>query len=164
MVELTNQVNHTIATLGGKLGRIPNEKEIATHMEVPAASVRTVLRLVKEPVSMETPLGYDDTSCIGDIIKDERTPDPESVLMALRCRDEIHRALKQLSPREEKIIRMRFGIREVMEYTLEETGDVFGVTRERIRQIEAAALRKLRWREAVSRGTKANLKSGVAPI
>lgn len=164
MVELTNQVNHTIATLGGRLGRTPDEKEIATHMEVPAASVRTVLRLVKEPVSMETPLGYDDTSCIGDIIKDERTPDPESVLMALRCRDEIHRALKRLSPREEKIIRMRFGIREAMEYTLEETGDVFGVTRERIRQIEAAALRKLRWRDAVTRGTKANLKSRVAPI
>lgn len=156
MVELTNQVNHTIATLGGKLGRTPDEKEIATHMDVTAASVRTVLRLVKEPVSMETSLGYDDKSCVGDTIKDERASDIESLVMAVQCRDEIHRVLKQLSPREEKIIRMRFGIREAMEHTLEETGEVFGVTRERIRQIEAAAFRKLRRRETASGATKAN--------
>ncbi len=144
MVELTNQVNHTIASLGRKLGRAPNEEEIATDMAIPAASVRTVLRLVKEPISMETPFGEDADSCLGDLIKDERTPDVESLLMDARCRDEIHRILKKLSPREEKIIRMRFGIRETMEYTLEETGNVFGVTRERIRQIEAKALRKLK--------------------
>jgi RNA polymerase primary sigma factor len=154
MVELTNQVNHTIASLGRKLGRKPDEEEIATHMALPAASVRTVLRLVKEPISLETPAGEDADSCLGDIIKDEHTPDVESLLMEVRCRNEIHRILKKLSPREEKIIRMRFGIRETMEYTLEETGNVFGVTRERIRQIETIALRKLRHRDTVIGATK----------
>jgi RNA polymerase primary sigma factor len=154
MVELTNQVNHTIASLGCKLGRTPNEEEIATDMAIPAASVRTVLRLVKEPISLETPSGDDADSCLGDIIKDEHTPDVESLLMEVRCRDEIQRILQKLSPREEKIIRMRFGIKESMEYTLEETGNVFGITRERIRQIEESALRKLRRRDTVMGGTK----------
>jgi RNA polymerase primary sigma factor len=163
IVELTNQVNHTIATLGGKLGRMPDEKEIAAHMEIPAARVVTALRVVKESVSLETPLGHEDGHCLGDLVKDERTPDLESILTAARCRKEIHRTLKRLSPREEKIIRMRFGIREPMEYTLEETGNVFGVTRERIRQIEAAALRKLRRRETASAGAKPNLPFRGAP-
>jgi RNA polymerase primary sigma factor len=83
------------------------------------------------------------------MIKDEHTPDLESLLIETRCREEIHRILQKLSPREEKIIRMRFGIREKMEHTLEETGKVFGVTRERIRQIELVALRKLRHRETL---------------
>jgi RNA polymerase primary sigma factor len=155
MVELTNQVNHAIASLGRKLGRTPNEEEIASHLVMPAANVRTVLRLVREPISLETPSGEDTDSCLGDIIKDERTPDVESLLMEVRCRDEIHRILKKLSPREEKIIRMRFGISEAMEYTLEETGNVFGITRERIRQIEAVALRKLRHRDTVIGAKKA---------
>ena len=149
MVELTNKLNHTVAHLGRQLGRRPSEEEIATHMEIPTANVRTVLSLVKEPVSLETPSNDDGDNCLGDIIKDERTPDVESLLMDARCREEIHRILKKLSPREEKIIRMRFGIREAMEYTLEEAGNVFGITRERIRQIEAVALRKLRHRDAI---------------
>jgi RNA polymerase primary sigma factor len=149
MVELTNQVNHTIASLGRKLGRIPNEEEIAGSMAVPVANVRTVLRLVKEPVSLETPYGENADHCLGDMIRDERTPDVPALLLEVRCRNEIHEILKKLSPREEKIIRMRFGISERMEYTLEETGNVFGVTRERIRQIESVALRKLRRRDTV---------------
>jgi RNA polymerase primary sigma factor len=154
MVELTNQVNHTIASLGCKLGRTPNEEEIATDMAIPAASVRTVLRLVKEPISLETPSGDDADGCLGDFIKDEHTPDVESLLAEVRCRDEIHRILQKLSPREEKIIRMRFGIRESMEYTLEETGNLFGITRERIRQIEESTLRKLRRRDTVTGAAK----------
>ncbi len=148
MVELTNRLNHTVASLGRQLGRRPDDQEIATHMAVPEAKVRAVLRLVKEPVSLETPLGDDNDNCLGDVIKDEHALDPESMLADSRCREEILGMLKRLSPREEKIIRMRFGIREKMNYTLEETGKVFGVTRERIRQIEAIALRKLRRHEA----------------
>ena len=162
MVELTNQVNHTIASLGLKLGRKPDEEEIADDIMMPVARIRTVLRLVKEPISLEAPLG-EDHSCLGDMIG-EHAPDPASLLMEGRCRDEIHRILKELSQREEKIIRMRFGIREAMEYTLEETGNVFGITRERIRQIEAAVLRKLRRRETVFGGKKRNCTTRGAPI
>jgi RNA polymerase primary sigma factor len=151
MAELTNRLNQTIASLGRQLGRRPNEEEIAMRMAIPAAKVQTVLSLVKEPISLETPLGDDPEKCLGDVIKDEHTLDPESLLIDIRCREEIHRILQKLSPREEKIIRMRFGIQEKMNYTLEETGKVFGVTRERIRQIEAIALRKLRRRSAPMR-------------
>jgi len=151
MVELNNKLSQTVTSLGHRLGRRPNEEEIATHMEIPAAKVQVVLSLVKEPVSLETPLGDDPDNCLGDLIKDERTPDIESLLTERRFREEIHKMLHRLSPREEKIIRMRFGIREKMNYTLEETGKVFGITRERIRQIEAIALRKLRRRETTLR-------------
>jgi RNA polymerase primary sigma factor len=160
MVELTNRLNQTIASLGRQLGRRPNEEEIATHMAVPAAKVRAVLSLVKEPVSLETPLREDPDNSLGDVIKDEHTPNPESLVMDSRCREEIHRILKKLSPREEKIIRMRFGIREKMNYTLEETGKVFGITRERIRQIEAIALGKLRQREAAPQYSAQTTKWG----
>jgi RNA polymerase primary sigma factor len=164
MVELTNQVNHTIASLGRKLGRTPDEEEIAADMAMPAPRIRTVLRLVKEPLSLETPLGEDPDSCLGDTIKDEYTPDAVSLFMESRYRNEIHSILKRLSPREEKIIRMRFGIRETMEYTLEETGSVFGVTRERIRQIEAVALRKLRRRNTTIGAAKASWPTTSAPV
>jgi RNA polymerase primary sigma factor len=164
MVELTNQVNHTIASLGRKLGRTPDEEEIAADMAMPTPRIRTVLRLVKEPLSLETPLGEDPDSCLGDTIKDEYTPDAVSLFMESRYRNEIHSILKRLSPREEKIIRMRFGIRETMEYTLEETGSVFGVTRERIRQIEAVALRKLRRRNTTIGAAKASWPTTSAPV
>lgn len=158
MIELTNRLNHTVASLGRQLGRKPNDEEIAIHMALPEAKVKAVMRLVKEPVSLETPLGDDNENCLGDVIKDERALDPESVLADSRCREEIFNMLKRLSPREEKIIRMRFGIREKMNYTLEETGKVFGVTRERIRQIEAIALRKLRRRETGPRHSWQTMK------
>jgi RNA polymerase primary sigma factor len=158
MAELTNRLNQTIASLGRQLGRRPNEEEIAMHMAIPAAKVQTVLSLVKEPVSLETPLGDDPEKCLSDVIRDEHALDPESLLIDIRCREEIHRILQKLSPREEKIIRMRFGIQEKMNYTLEETGKVFGVTRERVRQIEAIALRKLRRRGAPMRYSSPPIK------
>ena len=148
MVELTHRLNQTVALLGRQLGRRPNEEEIACHMAVPAAKLQAVLNLVKEPVSLETPLGEDRDNSLGDMIQDERALDPESLLADTRCREEVYKTLKKLSPREEKIIRMRFGIREKTDYTLEETGKVFGLTRERIRQIEAIAIRKLRRRDS----------------
>jgi RNA polymerase primary sigma factor len=103
-------------------------------------------------------LGDDPEKCLSDVIRDEHALDPESLLIDIRCREEIHRILQKLSPREEKIIRMRFGIQEKMNYTLEETGKVFGVTRERVRQIEAIALRKLRRRGAPMRYSSPPIK------
>jgi RNA polymerase primary sigma factor len=101
---------------------------------------------VKEPVSLETPLHDDTESCLGELIRDEHSPDPEFMIVDSDRRREVRRILATLSPREEKIICMRFGIREKSDHTLEETGRVFGVTRERVRQIEDIAIRKLRRR------------------
>ena len=113
-------------------------------MALPLKAVEAVRRLVKEPVSLDGPSGEDGETCLGDLIKDEHSPDPETLAISLDSERDTQRLLTILSPREEKIIRMRFGIGEKAEHTLEETGKVFGVTRERIRQIEAIALRKLR--------------------
>ena len=126
------------------LGRLPTLKEVAAEMALPLKMIEAVRQLVKEPVSLETPLGEDGETCLGDIISDDHAPDPEARSISLDSEREIRRKLTTLSPREERIIRMRFGIGEKAEYTLEETGKVFGVTRERIRQIEASALKKLR--------------------
>jgi len=146
MVELTNKLNQTMTGLNRQLGRRPTLTEIAADMAIPVTKVRIILNLVKEPVSLETPLRDDAESCLKEIIRDERSADPESMVVDSNFRDGVQRILATLSPREEKIIRMRFGIREKSDYTLEETGRVFGVTRERIRQIEDIALRKLRHR------------------
>ena len=146
MVELTNKLNQTMTGLNRQLGRRPTLTEIAADMAIPVTKVRIILNLVKEPVSLETPLRDDAESCLGELIGDERSLDPESMVVDSNFRDGVQRILATLSPREEKIIRMRFGIREKSDYTLEETGRVFGVTRERIRQIEDIALRKLRHR------------------
>jgi RNA polymerase primary sigma factor len=108
--------------------------------------VQIILNLVKEPVSLETPLRDHPESCFGEFIKDEYSPDPELVVVDSDFREELQRILATLSPREEKIICMRFGIGEKSDHTLEETGRIFGVTRERIRQIEDVAIRKLRHR------------------
>ena len=126
------------------LGRLPTLKEVAAEMALPLKMIEAVRQLVKEPVSLETPLGEDGETCLGDIISDDHALDPEARSISLDSEREIRRKLTTLSPREERIIRMRFGIGEKAEYTLEETGKVFGVTRERIRQIEASALKKLR--------------------
>ena len=146
MGELTNKLNQTMTGLNRQLGRRPTLTEIAADMAIPVTKVRIILNLVKEPVSLETPLRDDAESCLKEIIRDERSADPESMVVDSNFRDGVQRILATLSPREEKIIRMRFGIREKSDYTLEETGRVFGVTRERIRQIEDIALRKLRHR------------------
>jgi RNA polymerase primary sigma factor len=144
MVELTNKLTHTMDAYGRQLGRKPTPAEIAEHMAIPEAKVQTVLSLVKEPISLDTPLGEDGDTCLADILTDDHAEDPEAVLMDTRFKEAMQKILTTLSPREEKIICMRFGIRQKSNYTLEETGKVFGITRERIRQIEAIALKKLR--------------------
>jgi RNA polymerase primary sigma factor len=115
-------------------------------MALPVAKVQTILNLVKEPVSLQTPFEHDPENCLQTIIPDERAVDPEARAIGVGFQEQMRNLLTTLSPREEKIIRMRFGIGEKSDYTLEETGKVFGVTRERIRQIEAIALTKLRRR------------------
>ena len=147
MVELTNKLARAVDSLGGRSGRSPTADEIAADMAIPPAKVQTILNLVKEPISLETPLGDEASNCLADVITDERALDPEALVINVSSQEEIQRILATLTPREEKIIRMRFGIREELSHTLEETGKVFGITRERIRQIEAIALKKLRRRD-----------------
>jgi RNA polymerase primary sigma factor len=144
MVELTNQLARAITILLHKLNRRPTAQEIAEQMAIPETKVKSLLNLVREPISLETPMGQDGEICLADVISDENAGDPEALLLAARFKEEMQKIVTTLTPREEKIIRMRFGIREKSSYTLEETGKVFGITRERIRQIEAIALKKLR--------------------
>lgn len=144
MVDLANKFTRTAAYINRKLNRRATLEEIAAQMGVPLEKVQSISNLVREPISLETPISDGEETCLGDLVKDEHSTDPEKAVMDLNLHEETEKILMTLSPREEKIVRMRFGIREKSEYTLEETGKVFGVTRERIRQIEAAALRKLR--------------------
>ncbi len=147
MVEMVKKYSQTVSYLYSQLGRRPALEEIAAQMAFPVEKVRLILNLVKEPVSLETPIGDEEEFCLRDLVKDENSLDPEKAAMGLNLQEETRRILVTLTPREEKIIRMRFGIREKSDYTLEETGKVFGITRERVRQIEAKALRKLRYPE-----------------
>lgn len=144
MIETINKVLRTSRYLVQQLGREPSPEEIATQMEVPADKVRKVLKIVKEPVSLETPIGDDEESSLGDFVEDRQTLSPADAAMALSLEEQTRKVLATLTPREEQILRMRFGIDEKTDYTLEEVGQRFAVTRERIRQIEAKALRKLR--------------------
>ena len=144
MVEMVKKFTQSVHYLNCQLGRRPSFDEIAAQLAIPVEKVQIILNLVKEPVSLETPIGDGEEICLGDVVRDEHSPDPEKAVMDLSLQEETQRILTTLTPREEKIIRMRFGIKEKSDYTLEETGRVFGVTRERIRQIEATALRKLR--------------------
>lgn len=157
MVELAKKFTQTAGYLNHQLGRRPSPEEIAAEMAIPVEKVKIIFNLVKEPVSLEAPIGEDEESCLGDLVSDQGTADPEQAVIDLNIQEETQRILTILSPREEKIIRMRFGIREKSDYTLEETGKIFGITRERIRQIEAAALRKLRNSQGI-----AALKAGRA--
>ena len=144
MIETINKVLRTSRYLVQQLGREPNPDEIAMQMEVPVDKVRKVLKIVKEPVSLETPIGDDEESSLGDFVEDRQTLSPADAAMALSLEEQTRKVLATLTPREEQILRMRFGIGEKIDYTLEEVGQRFAVTRERIRQIEAKALRKLR--------------------
>ncbi len=144
MIETINKVLRTSRYLVQQLGREPSPEEIAAQMEVPADKVRKVLKIVKEPVSLETPIGDDEESSLGDFVEDRQTLSPADAAMALSLEEQTRKVLATLTPREEQILRMRFGIDEKTDYTLEEVGQRFAVTRERIRQIEAKALRKLR--------------------
>jgi RNA polymerase primary sigma factor len=146
MVELTNKLTQAMNLLNRQLGRSPTLNEIAGEMAMTPTKVQIILNLVKEPISLETPLRDDAESSLGEVIRDEHSRDPELAVVDADFREELQRVLATLSPREEKIICMRFGIGEKSDHTLEETGRVFGVTRERIRQIEDIAIRKLRHR------------------
>ena len=143
LIETENRIHKTSQSLFKELGRDPTNKEIAEKIGLPVEKVDKVLHMYREPISLETPIG-DEDSRFGDFIEDKGANSPIEDVINLRLTEEVEKVLATLTPREEKILRMRFGIGERSDHTLEEVGKVFGVTRERIRQIEAKALRKLR--------------------
>ncbi len=144
MIETINKLVRTQRMMQQELGREPNTDELARRLEMPVGKVRKVMRIAQEPISLETPVGEEDESHLGDFIIDRRMASPSEAVINLNLREQTAEVLKSLSPREEKIIKMRFGLQDGSEHTLEEVGQYFAVTRERIRQIEAKALRKLR--------------------
>jgi RNA polymerase primary sigma factor len=144
MIETINKLVRMQRQLQQDLGREPTTEELAIRMELPVGKVRKVLRIAQEPISLETPVGEEEESHLGDFIIDRRVVSPSEAVINLNLREQTAEVLKTLSPREEKIIKMRFGLQDGSEHTLEEVGQHFAVTRERIRQIEAKALRKLR--------------------
>jgi len=144
MIETINKLIRTSRYLVQEIGREPTPEEIAEKMEMPLEKVRKVLKIAKEPISLETPIGEEEDSHLGDFIEDKKVLSPSEAVVNLNLADQTRRVLATLTPREEKVLRMRFGIGEQSDHTLEEVGQDFDVTRERIRQIEAKALRKLR--------------------
>ncbi|MBX3268894.1 MAG: RNA polymerase sigma factor RpoD [Sandaracinaceae bacterium] len=144
MIETINKLIRTSRYLVQELGREPTPEEIADKMEMPLDKVRKVLKIAKEPISLETPIGEEEDSHLGDFIEDKSVVSPVEAVINNNLEEQTRRVLKTLTPREEKVLRMRFGIGEKSDHTLEEVGQDFEVTRERIRQIEAKALRKLR--------------------
>ena len=144
MIETINKLVRIQRQLQQDLGREPTTEELSVKMELPVGKVRKVLRIAQEPISLETPVGEEEESHLGDFIVDRRVVSPSEAVINLNLREQTAEVLKTLSPREEKIIKMRFGLQDGSEHTLEEVGQHFAVTRERIRQIEAKALRKLR--------------------
>ena len=144
MIETINKLIRTSRYLVQEIGREPTPEEIAEKMEMPLEKVRKVLKIAKEPISLETPIGEEEDSHLGDFIEDKKVMSPSEAVVNLNLADQTRRVLATLTPREEKVLRMRFGIGEQSDHTLEEVGQDFDVTRERIRQIEAKALRKLR--------------------
>ena len=144
MIETINKLVRTSRQLVQELGREPTPEEIAEKMEIPLDKVRKVLKIAKEPISLETPIGEEEDSHLGDFIEDKRVVSPATAVVNMNLQEQTRKVLATLTPREEKVLRMRFGIGEKSDHTLEEVGQNFDVTRERIRQIEAKALRKLR--------------------
>jgi RNA polymerase primary sigma factor len=144
MIETINKLIRTSRQLVQELGREPTTEEIAKRMDIPVQKVRKVLKIAQEPVSLEMPIGEEEESHLGDFIEDQAVVSPAEAVINLNLRDQTSQVLKTLTPREEKVIKMRFGLDDGNEHTLEELGQRFAVTRERIRQIEAKALRKLR--------------------
>ncbi len=144
MIETINKLVRVSRYLIQELGREPTPEEIALKMEMPVDKVRKVLKIAKEPISLETPVGEEEDSLLGDFIEDKKVINPSEAIVNLNLAEQTRRVLSTLTPREEKVLRMRFGIGEESSHTLEEVGQDFNVTRERIRQIEAKALRKLR--------------------
>ncbi len=144
MIETINKLVRTSRYLIQELGREPTPEEIAEKMDMPVDKVRKVLKIAKEPISLETPVGEEEDSHLGDFIEDKKVINPSEAIVNLNLAEQTRRVLSTLTAREEKVLRMRFGIGEESDHTLEEVGQDFNVTRERIRQIEAKALRKLR--------------------
>jgi len=144
MIETINKLVRTSRYLVQDLGREPTPEEIAERMELPLDKVRKVLKIAKEPISLETPIGEEEDSHLGDFIEDKSVTSPSEAVISVNLAEQTRKVLATLTPREEKVLRMRFGIGEKSDHTLEEVGQDFEVTRERIRQIEAKALRKLR--------------------
>ncbi|HWJ48140.1 MAG TPA: RNA polymerase sigma factor RpoD, partial [Candidatus Udaeobacter sp.] len=144
MIETINKLIRTSRQLVQELGREPTSEEIAKRMDIPVAKVRKVLKIAQEPISLETPIGEEEDSHLGDFIEDRAVVSPAEAVINVNLKDQTGQVLRTLTPREEKVIKMRFGLEDGSEHTLEEVGQSFAVTRERIRQIEAKALRKLR--------------------
>jgi len=144
MIETINKLIRTSRALVQELGREPTSEEIAQRMDIPVSKVRKVLKIAQEPISLETPIGEEEDSHLGDFIPDTNVVSPSEAVINLNLKEQTDNVLKTLTPREERVIKMRFGVGEGSEHTLEEVGQSFAVTRERIRQIEAKALRKLK--------------------
>jgi RNA polymerase primary sigma factor len=144
MIESINKLIRTSRRLVQEFGREPTSEEIAKRMDIPVAKVRKILKIAQEPISLETPVGEEEDSHLGDFIEDKAVVSPSDAVINLNLKEQTASVLKTLTPREEKVIKMRFGLDDGSEHTLEEVGQSFAVTRERIRQIEAKALRKLR--------------------
>ena len=160
MIETINKLLRTSRALVQEFGREPASEEIAERMDIPVTKVRKVLKIAQEPISLETPIGEEEDSHLGDFIEDRQVVSPSDAVISLNLREQTESVLKSLTPREEKVIKMRFGVGDGSEHTLEEVGQNFAVTRERIRQIEAKALRKLR-HPSRSRKLRAFLEGGT---
>ena len=163
MIETINKLIRTSRQMVQELGREPTNEELAKRMQLPVSKVRKVLRVAQEPISLETPIGEEDESHLGDFIVDQAGISPSDAVINLNLREQTAQVLKTLTPREEKIIKMRFGLEDGSEHTLEEVGQNFAVTRERIRQIEAKALRKLR-HPSLSHRLRAFLENGTRGV
>jgi len=144
MVETMNKMHRTAHDLVQELGREPTPEELAVRLDIPVSKVRSLLRIVKEPLSLETPRGEDGDCTLGDFVEDQKAPSPSDSLMSTDLNKQTRELLNSLSVREQRVLQKRFGIGEKSEHTLEEIGKEFNVTRERIRQIEAKALQKLK--------------------
>ena len=144
MIETINKLIRTSRALVQELGREPTSEEIAKRMDIPVSKVRKVLKIAQEPISLETPIGEEEDSHLGDFIEDRGVVSPADAVININLKEMTEQVLNTLTPREERVIKMRFGLEDGTEHTLEEVGQNFAVTRERIRQIEAKALRKLR--------------------
>jgi RNA polymerase primary sigma factor len=144
MIETINKLTRTTRMLVQELGREPTVEEIAGRMEMPVGKVRKIHKISQEPISLETPIGEEEDSHLGDFIEDTNSVSPIEAVIMRTLKDHTETVLKSLTPREEQVLKLRFGIGDGTEHTLEEVGRTFNVTRERIRQIEYKALRKLR--------------------
>ncbi len=144
MIETINKLIRTSRALVQELGREPTSEEIAKRIDIPVSKVRKVLKIAQEPISLETPIGEEEDSHLGDFIEDRQVLSPAETVINMNLQEQTESVLRTLTPREERVIKMRFGVGDGSEHTLEEVGQSFAVTRERIRQIEAKALRKLR--------------------